>query len=49
MHDVIAKVLSIKSSLPDPISVITWDASNLNCRQELYKLALQHAYGPTVD
>ena len=35
--------------IPDFISVITSDASNLNCRQESYKLALQHAYGPIVD
>ena len=25
------------------------DVSNLNNRHEIYKLALQHAYGPTVD
>ena len=36
-------------TIPDAISVINCNALNLKCRQEIYKLAIQHAYGLTVD
>ena len=36
-------------TIPDQISVINCDASNLEGRKEVYNLALQHAYGDNMN
>jgi hypothetical protein len=36
-------------TIPDQISVINCDASNLQSRKEIYKISLQHAYGENMN
>ena len=36
-------------TIPEAISVINCNASNLKCRPEIYTQAIRHAYGETFD